>query len=67
MQLRWRVTPTAPTTIEFNTAVKIEGQSLPAVRYGFLWRMIPRVHPDFSKNSGSWGIFIIMIKKMRLC
>lgn len=54
----WRAGANENTTIEFSTAVKIEGQDLPAGKYGFF------VAYDqnectliFSKNSTSWGSF----------
>ena len=54
----WRAGANENTTIEFNTAVKIEGQSLPAGRYGFFVAYDPNECTlIFSKNSGSWGHF----------
>jgi len=57
-QAPWRAGANENTTIEFSTDVKIEGQSLPAGKYGFF------VAYDsnectliFSKNSQSWGSF----------
>ncbi len=52
----WRAGSNENTTIEFSTAVKIEGQSLYAGKYGFFIAY----NPDectliFSKNSSSWG------------
>ncbi len=54
----WRAGANENTTIEFNTTVKIEGQSLPAGRYGFFVAYDPgECTLIFSKNSGSWGHF----------
>jgi len=54
----WRAGANENTTIEFTTDVKVEGQDLPAGRYGFFIAY----YPDeciliFSKNSTSWGNF----------
>ena len=54
----WRAGANENTTIEFNNAVKIEGQTLPAGKYGFFIAYDP-TEPTliFSKNSGSWGSY----------
>src|SRR5688572_6202139 len=54
----WRAGANENTTIEFNNAVKIEGQSLPAGKYGFFIAYDP-TEPTliFSKNSSSWGSY----------
>jgi len=52
----WRAGANENTTIEFSTAVKVEGKDLPAGRYGFFI-----VYDSlectliFNKNSTSWG------------
>lgn len=54
----WRAGANENTTIEFTTDVKIEGQSLPAGRYGFFIAYDPNESIlIFSKNSTSWGHF----------
>ena len=54
----WRAGANENTTIEFSTDVKIEGQSLPAGRYGFFVAYDPASCTlIFSKNSSSWGQF----------
>ncbi len=54
----WRAGANENTTIEFSTDVKIEGQSLPAGRYGFFIAYDPvECTLIFSKNSTSWGHF----------
>lgn len=54
----WRAGANENTTFEFSTDVTIEGQKLPAGKYGFFiaWDSI---EPTliFSKNSTSWGSF----------
>lgn len=54
----WRAGANENTTIEFSTDVKIEGQPLPAGKYGFFiaWGadMCTLI---FSHNSGSWGSY----------
>src|ERR1700744_4192814 len=54
----WRAGANENTTIEFSTDVKIEGQDLPAGKYGFF---VAYGHNEclliFSKNSTSWGNF----------
>jgi Protein of unknown function (DUF2911) len=54
----WRAGANENTTIEFSTDVKIEGQDLPAGRYGFF---VAYGREEciliFSKNSTSWGNF----------
>jgi len=54
----WRAGANENTTFEFSTDVKIEGQSLPAGKYGFFVAYDPN-EPTliFSKNSTSWGSF----------
>ena len=54
----WRAGSNENTSIEFSTPVKIEGQSLPAGRYGFFIAYDPD-QPTliFSKNSTSWGSY----------
>ena len=54
----WRAGSNENTTIEFSTPVKIEGQSLPAGKYGFFIAYDPN-EPTliFSKNSSSWGSY----------
>ncbi len=54
----WRAGANENTIIEFDTNVKIEGQPLPAGKYGFhiiptdtKWTLI------FSKDNASWGSF----------
>jgi len=52
----WRAGSNENTTFEFSTDVKIQGQSLPAGRYGFFIAYDPNECTlIFSKNSGSWG------------
>lgn len=52
----WRAGANENTTIEFSTDVIIEGQSLPAGKYGFFIAYNPtECTLIFSKNSGSWG------------
>src|SRR5882757_6513583 len=54
----WRAGANENTTIEFSTEVKIEGQRLPAGRYGFFIAYDPNECTlIFSKNSSSWGNF----------
>lgn len=54
----WRAGANENTTIEFSTDVKIEGQSLPAGKYGFFIAYDPTESTlIFSKNSTSWGSF----------
>jgi hypothetical protein len=54
----WRAGANENTTVEFSTDVKIEGQSLPAGRYGFFVAYGPQECTlIFSKNSTSWGNF----------
>jgi tetratricopeptide (TPR) repeat protein len=54
----WRAGANENTTIEFSTPVKIEGNGLPAGKYGFFVAYSPD-EPTliFSKNSGSWGSY----------
>src|SRR5258706_6348440 len=54
----WRAGANDNTTIEFSTAVKVEGQPLPKGVYGL--HMIPEENEwtiIFSNNSTSWGSF----------
>ena len=54
----WRAGANENTTIEFSTDVKIEGQPLPAGKYGFFIAYDPNECTlIFSKNSTSWGSF----------
>jgi tetratricopeptide (TPR) repeat protein len=54
----WRAGANENTTFEFSTDVKIEGQALPAGRYGFFVAYDPNECTlIFSKNSTSWGHF----------
>ncbi|RFM29001.1 DUF2911 domain-containing protein [Deminuibacter soli] len=54
----WRAGANENTTIEFSTLVKVEGQELPAGKYGFFIAVQPEECTlIFSKNSGSWGSF----------
>jgi len=54
----WRAGANENTTIEFTTDIKIEGQNLPAGRYGFFIVYDPNECTlIFSKNSTSWGNF----------
>jgi tetratricopeptide (TPR) repeat protein len=54
----WRAGSNENTTIEFSTPVKIEGQLLPAGKYGFFIAYDPN-EPTliFSKNASSWGSY----------
>src|SRR6201986_790896 len=54
----WRAGANENTTIEFTTDVKIEGQDLPAGKYGFFVAYDPgECTLIFSKNCTSWGNF----------
>jgi hypothetical protein len=54
----WRAGANENTTIEFSTDVKVEGQTLPAGRYGFFISYDPNeCILIFSKNSTSWGSY----------
>ena len=54
----WRAGANENTTIEFSTAVKIEGQPLAAGKYGFFVAYDPNECTlIFSKNASSWGSF----------
>jgi tetratricopeptide (TPR) repeat protein len=54
----WRAGANENTWIEFSTDVKIEGQPLPAGKYGFSVAYDPNECTlIFSKNSTSWGSF----------
>jgi hypothetical protein len=57
-QAPWRAGANENTTIEFSTDVKIEGQMLPAGKYGFFIAYDPNESTlIFSKNSTSWGSY----------
>ena len=54
----WRAGSNENTTFEFSTPVKIEGQNLPAGKYGFFIAYDPNECTlIFSKNSTSWGSY----------
>ncbi|WP_094573067.1 DUF2911 domain-containing protein [Mucilaginibacter xinganensis] len=54
----WRAGANECTSIEFSTGVKIEGQPLPAGKYGFFVAYgADECTLIFSKNSTSWGAF----------
>jgi tetratricopeptide (TPR) repeat protein len=54
----WRAGANENTTIEFSTDVKVEGQALPAGKYGFFIAYDPNESTViFSKNASSWGSF----------
>jgi len=54
----WRAGANENTWIEFSTDVKIEGQTLPAGKYGFFVAYDPsECTVIFSKNYTSWGSF----------
>jgi Protein of unknown function (DUF2911) len=54
----WRAGANENTTIEFSSDVRIEGQALPAGKYGFFIAYDPaECTLIFSKNSTSWGSF----------
>jgi len=54
----WRAGANENTTIEFSTAVKIEGSELPAGKYAFFIAYDPNECTlIFSKNNSSWGSF----------
>lgn len=54
----WRAGANENTTFEFSTDVKIEGQPLPAGKYGFFIAYGPDESTlIFSKNATSWGHF----------
>ncbi|MEO6489095.1 MAG: DUF2911 domain-containing protein [Ferruginibacter sp.] len=54
----WRAGANENTTIEFSSAVKIEGQSLPAGKYAFFIAYDPNECTlIFSKNNTAWGSF----------
>jgi tetratricopeptide (TPR) repeat protein len=54
----WRAGSNENTTFKFSTAVKIEGQPLPAGKYGFFIAYDPNECTlIFSKNSTSWGSY----------
>ena len=54
----WRAGANENTTIEFSTAVTIEGKPLPAGKYGFFIAMGPeKATLVFSKDNNAWGSF----------
>jgi len=54
----WRAGANENTTIEFSTAVKIEGKDLPAGKYAFFIAYDPNECTlIFSKNNTAWGSF----------
>ncbi len=54
----WRAGANENTTIEFSTPVKIEGQPLPAGKYGFFVAFDPdQCTLIFSNNHTSWGSY----------
>ncbi len=54
----WRAGANENTTIEFSTAVKIEGQSLAAGKYGFFVAYdASECTLIFSRNNSSWGSY----------
>jgi Protein of unknown function (DUF2911) len=54
----WRAGANENTTMEFSSDVKIEGQDLPAGKYGFFIAYDPaECTLIFSRNSSSWGSF----------
>ncbi len=54
----WRAGANENTTIEFTNDVKIEGQPLPAGKYGFFIAYDPSACTlIFSKNASSWGAY----------
>jgi hypothetical protein len=54
----WRAGANENTIMEFSTDVKIEGQNLPAGKYGFFIAYDPNMCTlIFSKNATSWGSF----------
>ncbi len=57
-QAPWRAGANENTTIEFSTDVKVEGQNVPAGKYGFFIAYDPNECTlIFSKNNSSWGSF----------
>ena len=54
----WRAGANENTTIEFTNNVKIQGQPLPAGKYGFFIAYDPNESTlIFSRNSSSWGSY----------
>jgi hypothetical protein len=54
----WRAGANESTSIEFSTDVKIEGQKIPAGKYGFFIAYDPNESTlIFSKDAGSWGSY----------
>ncbi len=57
-QAPWRAGSNENTTIQFSTDVKLNGQPLPAGKYGFFVAYFPDESIlIFSKNSSSWGSY----------
>jgi tetratricopeptide (TPR) repeat protein len=57
-QAPWRAGANENTTIEFSTDVKVNGQPLPAGKYGLFIAYYPEEPVViFSKNSTSWGSY----------
>lgn len=57
-QAPWRAGANENTTIEFSTDVRIEGQQLPAGKYGFFIAYDPNESIlIFSRNNSSWGSY----------
>ncbi len=57
-QAPWRAGANENTTIEFSTDVRINGQPLPAGKYGFFIAYDPKECTlIFSKNADSWGSY----------
>ena len=60
----WRAGANENTTFKFSTDVKIEGQSLPAGKYGFFVAYGPdECTLIFSKNNSSWGSYYYDVKE----
>lgn len=60
----WRAGANENTTIEFTTAVKVEGQNLAPGKYGFFIAYDPNECTlIFSKNSTSWGSYFYDAKE----
>ena len=54
----WRAGANENTTITFSNAVKIEGQDLPAGKYGLFMAMAPtQATIIFSKDNAAWGSY----------
>ncbi|MBO9591960.1 MAG: DUF2911 domain-containing protein [Niabella sp.] len=60
----WRAGANENTIIEFSNAVKVNGQLLPAGKYGFFMAYAPaECILIFSKNAGSWGSYFYDAKE----